>query len=255
MFVNVKNIRLQKYAHTCIMKVLSWNILASEWIDAKTYSEVKKAIRCNASDRFNRIMKYINEQDATVILLQEVMPTEYNKLNKLLREKYILTPLCRINWHKTKNNSGNVTLLKKTDFSEKSMKHHRLEFGVQTDCLYKNKACRIYNIHFSDVSIQDRYAQLNSIMPLLLETNVGIIGGDFNHQYSKNTRFYNIPNYTIHNTTCPTYYIERKMNIDNILSKGLKISASSTCPKYPDNMENGFLEYGSDHLPVTVNIV
>ena len=237
------------------MKVLTWNILASEWIDDKTYHMIKKDIRCNASDRFTRIMQYIGQQDATAILLQEVMPHEYNKIDNLLRDKYILTPLCRINWHKMKNHSGNVTLFKRTDFAEKSMQHHRLEFGIQTDCLYKNKACRIYNIHFNDISIKDRYAQLNSIMPLLLETNVGIIGGDFNHQYSKNTKFYNIPNYTIHNTTCPTYYIERKMNVDNILSKGLKITTKTICPKYPDNLEKGFLEYGSDHLPITVNIM
>jgi endonuclease/exonuclease/phosphatase family metal-dependent hydrolase len=238
-----------------IMKVLTWNILASEWIDDETYHMVKKTIRCDANRRFKRIMQYIMEEDATVILLQEVMPYEYGKLDRILRDKYILTPLSRINWHKTKNNSGNVTLFKKTDFSEKDMQHHRLEFGIRTDCMYKNKACRVFNIHFSDVSIKYRYTQLNSIMPLLLETNIGIIGGDFNHQYSKNTRFYNIPNYTIHNTTCPTYYIERKMNIDNILSKGLTIAPQTTCPKYPDDIEKGIIEYGSDHLPVKIDLM
>ena len=237
------------------MKVLTWNILASEWIDDETYHMVKKHIRCDANRRFKRIMQYIMEEDATIILLQEVMPYEYGKLDRILRDKYILTPLSRINWHKTKNNSGNVTLFKKTDFSEKDMKHHKLEFGIQTDCIYKNKACRVFNIHFSDVSIQHRYAQLKSIMPLLLETNIGIIGGDFNHQYSKNTRFYNIPDYTIHNTTCPTYYIERRMNIDNILSKGLTIAPHTTCPKYPDDIEEGIIEYGSDHLPVKIDLM
>ena len=40
------------------------------------------------------------------------------------------------------------------------------------------------------------------------------------------------------------------MTIDNILSKGFKILPNSSCPIYPINIERGFVEYGSDHLPI-----
>lgn len=41
----------------------------------------------------------------------------------------------------------------------------------------------------------------------------------------------------------------------NILSKCLTTSPKTTCPKYQDDIENGFIEYGSDHLPIIVDIV
>ena len=240
------------------MKVLDWNILASEWIDDKTYNEVKKAIRHNNKHRFKCIFHYIINQDAALILLQEVMPYEYKKLKILFNDNYIITPLCRINWDKNKNNSGNVTLFKRSEFSDEYMNHARMEFGIHTTCVYKNKPCNIYNIHLSDNSAQYRYTQLNSIMNLLLESKTCIVGGDFNHHYIKGTKFYDIPNYIIHNTTCPTYYIGRKLIIDNILTKGFRLSKSISCPICPicpTSIENGLLKYGSDHLPLMLNIV
>lgn len=236
------------------MKILTWNILASEWIDNKTYNTVPKSIRCNRTIRLDSILKYIFLHEASVIMLQEVMQQEYNKIVDTLQNLYIISPLVRIHWGINKNNSGNVTLFKKTDFSEKQMKHTSLPFGLQTECLYKNKFVNLFNVHFTDKSSQERYKQLSSIMPLLQEARNCIIGGDFNHQYSSNTRFYNIPNYTIHNTNCPTYYIERKMNIDNILSKGFNKSTIAKCPEYPKDIEKGFLTYGSDHLPISVEV-
>ena len=235
------------------MKILTWNILASEWID-ETYNEVKNADVLNNKNRFNRIFQYIRTQDASLILLQEVMPYEYKRLKILLQDNYAITPLCRINWDKYKNNSGNVTLFKRTEFDDTYMNHVRLEFGIQTKCLYKNKTCLIYNIHF-DVSIRNRYAQLKSIMHVLLETETCIIGGDFNHQYIKNTKFYKISDYTIHNTTCMTYVIGRKSIIDNILTKGFKIYDTLTCPEYHNDLEKILMKYGSDHIPITLNII
>jgi endonuclease/exonuclease/phosphatase family metal-dependent hydrolase len=235
------------------MKVLTWNILASEWIDNKTYKMINKK-ELNANTRINRILQYILKHDATIIMLQEVMPMEYKKLTRLFQDRYIITPLNRIDWDDAKNHSGNVTLLNKSEFSNTHMQHYPLEFGVCTKCVYKNKICRIFNIHFNDLSISDRYRQRDSIMQTLEDTQHCIIGGDFNHQYNKNTKFYNISNYNIHNTSCPTYYIERRMNIDNILTKGFQLIPVSQCPKYPDDIENGFVEYGSDHLPIMIEL-
>jgi endonuclease/exonuclease/phosphatase family metal-dependent hydrolase len=236
------------------MKVLTWNTLASEWIDDKTYKMVKKHIRCNTEKRFQTIVTHITNMDPSLVLLQEVMPEQYAVLKQKLHKTYIITPLLQIDWHKTKNNSGNVTLFKRTDFAEKQMQHFPLEFGLYTNCVYKNHPCKIYNIHLSDISANERKKQMNTIMHSLLESKYCIIGGDFNHQYRKNTQFYNIPEYTIHNTKCATYYIESKMNIDNLLSKGFVTNELNTCANYPLNIEKGFIDYGSDHLPVLVDI-
>lgn len=236
------------------MKVLTWNILASEWIDDETYKDVNKTIRHNSNQRFCRIMEYILHINPDIILLQEVMNTEYNNLIANLSSEYIISSLVIFDWNDIKSNSGNVSLFKRTEFSDKYMNHYPFDYGIQTNCVYKNQHCKIFNIHLNDVSIRRRHQQMNAIMPLLLDTKLCIVGGDFNHQYRQNTKLYDIPQYTIHNTTCPTYFIERKMNIDNILTKGFKTKSPIICPIYPETIEKGFIEYGSDHLPIVINI-
>ena len=184
---------------------------------------VNKKILHNNKERFQKIIKYILDADADIILLQEVMPYEYNKMKELLDIKYNISMLNQINWYNVKNKSGNVSLFKKKLFHKNNLEHYGLEFGIYTKCIYKKKVCAIFNIHLDDVS---------------------------NHRYNKNTKFYKIPNFTIHNKKCPSYYIEEKMTIDNILSKGFKLLPKSMCPIYPSNIEQGFSDYGSDHLPI-----
>ena len=75
----------------------------------------------------------------------------------------------------------------------------------------------------------------------------------FNQQYKSNSKLYNTPGFTTHNL-CATYYIERKMNIDNILTSGFKKVQGSKCQWYPTNIEEGLLEYGSDHMPVIIEV-
>ena len=73
-----------------------------------------------------------------------------------------------------------------------------------------------------------------------------VIGGDFNHQYRKYGSFYKLKNFKVMNKTKQTYYIDRSVNIDNILLKGIK---GVFIPlDYPDKMDI----LGSDHLPILV---
>ena len=44
------------------------------------------------------------------------------------------------------------------------------------------------------------------------------------------------------------------MNIDNILTSGFKKVQGSKCHWYPTNIEEGLLEYGSDHMPVIIEV-
>jgi len=245
--LNIKNNNIDKNED---IKILTWNILASEWIDENTYKMVNKKILYNNKERFQKIINYILDADADIILLQEVMPYEYNKIQELLEEKYNISILCEINWYNIKTKSGNVSLFKKKLFRKNNLQHYELDFGIYTKCIYKKKVCAIFNIHLDDISIRKRYKQIDSLKPIINSTSNCIISGDFNHRYNKNTTFYKIPHFTIHNKKCPSYYIERKMTIDNILSKGFKILPKSTCPLYPENIEHGFIKYGSDHLPI-----
>ena len=112
--------------------------------------------------------------------------------------------------------SGNVTFLKRSLFPKQHIYHYPREYGVYTQCLYKNRPCDIFNIHLDDQSPQKRYKQWDDLHGISRKEGCGsIIAGDFNHQYRKKCPLYSAPGFETHNL-CPTYYIERKMNIDNI---------------------------------------
>jgi hypothetical protein len=82
-----------------------------------------------------------------------------------------------------------------------------------------------------------------------------LLGGDFNEEYSTNSYIYNLPKFIVHNKKCSTYYIDGKMNIDNIMTRGFIVKSNiKKCFQYPISMEEGILEYGSDHLPIIVEI-
>jgi endonuclease/exonuclease/phosphatase family metal-dependent hydrolase len=255
------------------MKIMSWNILASEWIKQIYYPKINKKTLFNRKARFNKIMKTINEENADIIMLQEVMLLEYNSLKHYLNNKYKISPLNPIKWKYPKDNqtksqseSGNVTFIKKNILNsiKDDINHQSFEFGIYTEI--PNNNISILNIHLDDLSVNTRNKQMKSVESLLYTKPKCIIGGDFNQPYRKNSKIYNLPEFTIHNTNCPTYYIEEKMNIDNIMSRGFDKNISKNeknnndkkhenqeqCGIYPTTMEEGFEMYGSDHLPVII---
>lgn len=240
------------------MKILSWNILASEWIKKSYYPTIKEKVLFDRKTRFKRIIERINQENPDIILLQEVMSLEYKTFIKHLKD-YHFSFLNTINWtddgNKNEENSsesGNITLLKKSLF-KRNIHHEKinLDSGLYSTAIYKNKQIHIYNIHLNDLHGQTRNKQINSIRPSIAEQKYCIIGGDFNQEYRHNSKLYNIADVTVHNM-CPTYYIEKNMNIDNILTKGLKKEEKSLCNYIPVKIENGFKLYGSDHIPVIV---
>ena len=237
------------------MIILTWNILASEWIKKSYYPGIKESILFDYAARFSNICKKIKTINPDIILLQEVMPREYNKLVSLIKNDYFISELKTITWQYNKGSeSGNVTFLRRNLFSWLSIIHIPLDYGIYTQCVSNNHNYDIFNIHLDDQSSKERYTQWDEIHSITRNRNcINIIGGDFNHEYKSNSRMYNVPGFTTHNV-CPSYYIERKMNIDNILTRGLKKMNKENCPLYPTNIEDGFKEYGSDHLPIIANV-
>lgn len=230
------------------MKILSWNILASEWIKSSYYPNVDKKILFNRTNRFKQILKHILELDPDIMLLQEVMKLEYSKLFKKFTSKYYISDLDPINWGNHICESGNVSFFRKTKF--KNIEHFPLKFGIYSICTYKNIKINICNIHLDDISLNKRLNQINTLKHGFENFKLCLIAGDFNQQYTANNRIYKIPHFTVHNK-CSSYYIEKKMNIDNILSKGF-IEVKNICPLYPNTIEEGLQYIGSDHLPIFI---
>jgi hypothetical protein len=94
---------------------------------------------------------------------------------------------------------------------------------------------------------------MNLLRPFLESQKYCIIAGDFNQEYKPSSKLYTIPGFTAHNL-CPTYYVEKTMNIDNILTKGFTSMKEEKCNLIPLNVESGLKLYGSDHLPINLLI-
>jgi endonuclease/exonuclease/phosphatase family metal-dependent hydrolase len=216
------------------MKIVTWNILANEWIDKKYYKNINSDILFDRLTRFKNIFKIISKLDADVILLQEVMKLEYNKLVDLLGSNFYISKIIKI-WG---GESGSVSLFKKSMFT--NIVHFPLKFGLYSICDGYN----FFNIHLDDISIKKRYDQMYELNMLTINKSKCIIGGDFNHKYSAKSPFYKLKNFKVTNKTQQTYYINRKINIDNILIKGLRYKFISHV--YPFDMN----VIGSDHLPL-----
>ena len=118
------------------MKVLTWNILAAEWVKKSYYPGVDTSVIFDSKARFERICKILKEIDADVIMLQEVMPKEYLNLVLLFGDEYFISELKTMVWGYNKNSeSGNVTFLKGSLFPKNTISHYPLEYGVYTRCV------------------------------------------------------------------------------------------------------------------------
>ena len=252
------------------MKIVSWNILAAEWIKKSYYPTVKENVLFDRKSILKIIMERINEENPDILLLQEVMELEYKTFIKHFQDKYHISFLSPIDWSKDASKkykkteitseSGNVTLLKKSVFKSKKNIHEQtleMNFGLYTTTLLDSKQIHIFNIHLNDLHGQTRNKQINLLRPFLEKQQYCIIAGDFNQEYRPDSTLYTIPGFKVNNK-CPTYYVEKNMNIDNILTKGFvekkekekETETGKKCNYVPLKVENGLKIYGSDHLPV-----
>ena len=240
------------------MKILSWNILAEEWIEKKYYPMVQEQL-LESKKRFKTIMKHINKMSPDVILLQEVMKNNYKYLKKKYRYKYFISSLLAVPWvGYPVGESGNVTLLKLSKFQ--GITSDRIDSMNFLTAYYKDERVGIVNVHLDDSSETRRKKQIKKVMKKTNKLDKVIIGGDCNEQYIKNRGIYkklqkNNYKVAIKNTT---YFIEKQMIIDNIFYKGFKIKEShvdNSCgSRSVKNINCQLRKYGSDHFPIIVKI-
>ncbi len=246
------------------LKIMTWNILAEEFIEPRYYSQIPKNILCNRNMRWQKINNIIQrfiQDDRGVVCLQEVMRKEFNALKEIcLFHKYQIFKSPIIKWSYNgrtyMSSSFNVILLPDDLHIEKV---YTFTFGVAV-LLAINVL--ILNVHLSDDNNAMKHAQLQSLKYLFNYPRI-ILAGDLNEDYHiKDTSSYNIytklkaMNFEVHNHEY-TYYHDEISCIDNILTKGLK-STNSKCTTM--NSLDGLsidhiYTYGSDHLPVICTIM
>ena len=148
------------------MKILSWNILAEEWIKSSYYTKINKHILFNRFARFQQILSILKNSNADIILLQEVMPSEYEMLKYHFHINYIISPLALIQWKNqdenedvNKGTSGNMTLLSRNQKQFQDIKHYAFDFGLYIEL----EEIGICNIHLDDLSKQKRIIQIKML--------------------------------------------------------------------------------------------
>lgn len=216
---------------------------------------IPSEILLNRKQRQNQMIYNLRQMDMDVMLLQEVMQSDYNMLIRVFQKTHHLLRGKNIKWQDTQSHSGNVTLLRKSLFNTPTLLP--LTFGLGVHCLYNAKPLVIFNIHLDDISHPERIKQINQLLPNFAATEQIILGGDFNENYTPSSALYQRIKATglkILNRK-PTYFIERKMCIDNIMVKGitLKHQSAHVLDAFNGDRAKQFITYGSDHLPVAVN--
>jgi len=125
------------------MKIISWNILANEFIKKADYPMIKGKMLFNRKGRLTQITSILKNVNADIMLLQEVMQAEYNSLSETFEKEYYIIKGNTINWYNKKSYSGNVTFLRKNVFSLSANKDKALikdlEFGLYVKCYFLDK--------------------------------------------------------------------------------------------------------------------
>ncbi len=199
--------------------------------------------------RKKNIIDHLTQMDTDIMLLQEVMQSEYTALTQAFQKTHRLIRGKNIKWQDKQSASGNVILLRNTLF--KVVASLPFEFGIGVQCTYQNAPLFVFNVHLDDLSHQTRMKQLAELRPIIEANPKIIVGGDFNESFLGLGLGLGLQ---ILNKK-PTYYIERKMCIDNILVKGLNLKhrAAFVPDAFKGDRVQQFLTYSSDHLPVLVN--
>ena len=217
------------------MKIISWNILANEFIKKADYPMIKGKMLFNRKGRLTQITSILKNVNADVMLLQEVMQAEYNSLSETFEKEYYIIKGKNINWYNKKSYSGNVTFLRKNVFSlsANNVMIKDLEFGLYVKCYFLDKAqaenvCEnicsvtsstktvlpktveikhlskdklvpidIINVHLDDISHAKRIAEIKGIEEYIKRGKRVILGGDFNQDYKPKSNLYKLLNQSL----------------------------------------------------------
>lgn len=244
------------------MKILSWNILADEWVDKNDYNNSNSKFSnkydnlllslLNRKKRIQIILKHLLKYDCDIIMLQEVMKMEYDMIKELYKNKYKFSDLKSIKWSGF-GKSGNIIIVRNNICND--LKFFYRKNYIYAKCLYKHRKFIMINLHLDDIN---EYVRINQIKNILenINHNTCIICGDFNENYNKNKEIYSLlhkNNFHISNKKINTYLINKPEVIDNVIYRGFEIINMKIEKNIKDPITQ-LKKYGSDHYPVFVEL-
>ena len=245
------------------MRVVTWNILADQYIDFDELQRDYPTISAKSLSldvRLPKILHWIQKSKADIILLQEVTPETRKALVHTFDKNYWVGP---ISTHRSPEpngtSSGTLTLVSRRIYTEEPEYETRFFAGSQsaTGITYLPNLA-IVNVHFDWQIAERRKREARGVLRFARTIRDPIIiGGDFNtDDDSLHRKFHSFVSGVRKQGS--TFLCENPM-IDHIYVRKAKITSKGSILNDPvNNRSNCFQKtlskYGSDHYMVATTI-
>jgi endonuclease/exonuclease/phosphatase family metal-dependent hydrolase len=248
------------------MKVLTWNILADQYID---YNDLQRdyptidATSLRSSKRVPIILSHLVQQDADIMFLQEVTPETAQRIQQHWNNTHQGT----LTLHRYKNaDSGNLTLFRTSLFQDLETEskffggsHNVTNISV---CHSVDSGTPLVtaNVHFDWENAARRKREANGLVRFLTKQFPNsriIVAGDFNTDQDAVHRKFRSKAFVgaLHKATS-TFLCEKPM-IDFIYGKNIHLTHGKVHNHPIRNpqtcFQNTIREFGSDHYMVTAH--
>jgi endonuclease/exonuclease/phosphatase family metal-dependent hydrolase len=239
-----------------MINILSWNVLAQDYID-NSYKDYIDYLDFDV--RSKKIINILHKIDSDIIFLQEVDYKLY-KLLKIEFQDYYFGKLEKKCWAECSTQTFNLIMSK---YKIKLIKYFKLnEFNNYQGIFRVNinkQNIYLVNVHLYDKNKKVRNMEIKKIFRILNILNITdkiIIGGDFNSNITNNQDLFYKNNFKIigYPKNKFTYQLNNEyLAIDyfivNVINNIKNIKVKIYKPNIP------LLKYyGSDHLPIILNI-
>lgn len=249
------------------LKIISFNILAEQFIDYKDTSVDYPDVPIEALHEKNRLPKifaFLKEINPDVMLLQEVNHKTQKMLYVNLSRSHIIFPLAL---HHTaealeKGNAyGNTIIVRKGLFKQLKHRIYRVPIlGTAFAVLYgefKHKPFVFVNVHLdADEKFEKkRRIEIETLMSLLrhmMDTHVILVSGDFNTSNEKTHAKFRHLRPVVENPR-GTYLADDPM-IDWIYVKNAEVLEGRIMKPARVANQTVLKKYGSDHWPIFAEI-
>lgn len=253
------------------LKILSFNILAEQFIDYSNPSEYYPKVPVETLKEENRLPKifsFLQKNDPDIMLLQEVNSKTLKMLRVNLKSSHLLMPLAK---HLTAealepgNMYGNLIAVRRGLFRKLSYRTVNVPklgtaFAILTcELISSRQKMLIINVHLdADEETEDKriieVSELMGMIKYMLKDHVVIITGDFNTNSPKTHKKFKSLNPVIDPDNPVGTYLNDSPMIDWIYIKNAKIVSGKVMKPAVAANATPLKKFGSDHYPVVAEI-
>lgn len=245
------------------LKVVSFNILAEQFIDYKDLSADYPGVPAKVlkeAQRLPKIFAFLIKSSPDIALLQEVNPKVLLLIKAKFAKYYKIFPLALHHTEEAKmkgNAYGNLIMVKHGICTNAKQTVYRVPklgsaFAV-VNCIINGRAATLINIHLDadEETEAKRIIEVRALMRFikpLLATNAILISGDFNTSDRKTHAMFKELNPIVEDPMGT--YLDVPAMIDWIYVRNLYVVKGHVVRPARGNAATPLKKYGSDHYPI-----